>query len=93
MAIMSPSQPKPEGRPLPCCGYLVDAYQGLSDPSAEPAQGDLSVCINCGALLLFTDDDYGVRQFTPAEFEQLPFRAQSAYQEMRRFILKRGPLA
>lgn len=38
----------------PCCGNLADACGTLPGPAeAAPADGDLTLCIECGALLRF----------------------------------------
>lgn len=40
---------------LPCCGYKVDAHLWLGNPSMpeKPEAGSLSICVNCGAILVF----------------------------------------
>jgi len=51
---------KSEKKALPCCGYSVDqsdSLEALIDPSkgnSVPKEGDLTICLNCGALLTFT---------------------------------------
>ena len=40
---------------MPCCGYLSDAATGLRQDDHTPANGDFSLCLSCGAPLIFTD--------------------------------------
>lgn len=61
----------PEAR-CPICQRVVDACTHVDparDAMARP--GDLSVCANCGALLIFLED-LRVRGLTREEFEELP---------------------
>lgn len=43
-------------RPNLCtkCGYMVDAATGVSNGRDIPKPGDVSVCLNCGAVHIFT---------------------------------------
>jgi len=74
----------------PCCGHIVDTVSGL-DHDAAPAPGDLTICINCGAILCFIDPIVGrlrvahlsdLDWITSQEFEML-----SATQQ---YIVDRG---
>ncbi len=31
------------------CGYVMDQVEGVDDPSACPCEGDITMCLNCGA--------------------------------------------
>lgn len=39
----------------PVCHYEMDAATCVEKQEAEPSAGDLSVCLNCGAMLQFND--------------------------------------
>jgi len=39
----------------PACGHELDAATSVFD-KVRPTPGDVTVCINCAALLQFTDD-------------------------------------
>ena len=39
----------------PACGYQVDAVSEV-DGNAVPEKGDISICLNCGAIAIFKDD-------------------------------------
>ena len=55
----------------PGCLYGCDSASGVTT-SAEPADGDVSVCLNCGAVSLFDRSaDTGLRSPTPAELVDL----------------------
>ena len=63
------STPTPEVA-CPFCGHLLDmAMCSPSTPEATPSPGDLSLCINCGGLTIFTED-MGMRVPTDAEMAQ-----------------------
>jgi hypothetical protein len=40
------------------CGYAMNASSSISERDAEPAEGDLSLCLNCGALYMRHDDSW-----------------------------------
>lgn len=51
--------------PCPTCGYAIDAATLLNYGDARPAAGDLSLCLNCGALLVFDGPDVNaIRRIT-----------------------------
>ena len=45
-------------QPCPRCGELLTATNCLEDPEARPTEGSPSVCVYCGAALIF---DAGAR--------------------------------
>lgn len=51
------------------CGYAMDAYNCTTEPSTAPAEGDISLCLNCGAL--HTRHGERWQPMTTAEREQL----------------------
>lgn len=41
----------------PCCGYFLDAATPAdNDNNHRPTPGDVSVCIDCGAMLYFNTE-------------------------------------
>lgn len=55
----------------PFCRHTLDAATaGPSNPDAVPKPGDVTVCIECGAVLLF-DDGLKVRGPTPEELVEI----------------------
>lgn len=56
--------------PMRCasCGYLCDVVSGLNTPN-EPKPGDVTLCLNCGMVLVLTL--FGARPADPAELEEI----------------------
>jgi hypothetical protein len=48
------------------CGYKFEAASGAYDNAITPEEGDISVCLNCGAALVF-NKDLSLRYPTPEE--------------------------
>lgn len=67
--------------PCPNCGYLLDAATAASDPTARPCIGDVTVCINCACLLIFSDNNGVVR--SPTHFEVDAIKKSSAWSVVR----------
>lgn len=56
----------------PACGYAnLDCATGAFEEDLTPKPGDLSLCIRCGDMLVFTDK-LGLRLPTKEEYENLP---------------------
>lgn len=55
----------------PVCGYKLDRATDASGKAAIPAEGDVSVCIDCTAFLVF-QQDLTVREMTLEEVGNLP---------------------
>lgn len=53
---MIPSDKMPELQ-CPVCKTPHDGATCISDDQCAPNPGDLTVCIDCGALSIFTDDN------------------------------------
>lgn len=58
----------------------------------RPKRGDLSVCLHCCAMMIFTNSDLDTRLFTMTEFRALPldemrdlFRVICAVKELHEF--------
>lgn len=65
---------EPDGRPIlicPACGRRHDCQTMLSAPRSAPRPGDISACIDCGALSVLSPA-LQLRRLTDAErFEQM----------------------
>jgi hypothetical protein len=67
------------GESITClsCGYVFDSASGLEDAQGKkPHDGDVSVCIRCGELAIFTADvegevATGLRYPTTEEMDEL----------------------
>jgi hypothetical protein len=75
----------------PACRYVVDAAMNMRDGTALPDPGDLSICLNCGALLQF---DALLRLRLPDDLagllDGLSRRQRRDIRASQMFILKRG---
>lgn len=85
--------------PCPKCARVLDGASGLSD-SQPPAEGDVTVCLYCGAMLTF-GAELALRVLSPAEFNAMPadVRGELARAALataratgRLLILKGGPV-
>jgi hypothetical protein len=77
----------------PCCGHVTDASSevGRMDELQLPDAGDIAICINCGAILLYIDPKQNVTRYARRiEIETLPREAKHKLSEMQKFIRKRG---
>jgi hypothetical protein len=54
----------------PLCGAVIDAASCLQD-DAHPTPGDLTICLRCQGLLIFTEDMHH-RVLTNREYLALP---------------------
>ena len=55
----------------PDCGTPLSAATGVDD-GTTPKDGDVSLCIRCGAWLVFTNNADELRPITEDEIEKLP---------------------
>lgn len=55
-------------RKCPHCAYVLTGTEVTSGPVSAPSPGDLSICINCADVAIFTAD--GFRLPTEAERKQ-----------------------
>lgn len=77
--------------PCPTCGYAIDAATLLNYGDARPAAGDLSLCLNCGALLIFDGPDVNaIRRITPEEEAVLDDANRMAVDRAQAVIRERG---
>jgi hypothetical protein len=58
--------------PCPSCGYGIDAATpATEDDNIMPETGDVSICFNCGVLLIFTSDEGALRLATQSETDEV----------------------
>lgn len=71
----------------PACGYWFEAASCIDSPDATPSEGDFSACLNCGQLLVFTND---LQQRLPTEDEITESWKNAQLIKALRAIKKRG---
>lgn len=62
----------------PVCGYIFEVNEGIYNPTAKPTKGDITLCINCGSILMFTDDS-GTNYRPVSEMEILKWSPQAQF--------------
>ena len=77
---------------LPCCGYIVTASGLPGEEIVFPKKDDLMVCLNCAAVLIYTDDAGSTRMMNDKEVAELEADALEQVERLKFEILKRGPL-
>lgn len=68
------------------CDYLIDSATSVITSDELPEEGDISICLRCGALAIF-NSDLSIRQPTEEERNSLQddpevVQAQSAIKEL-----------
>jgi len=76
----------------PACGYAMTHTTAVEDGNA-PQPGDCSLCLNCGAVNVFSDD-LGVRSASEAEIAEFMSdeNVRQTVQRAQSYIRRRGPL-
>lgn len=74
----------------PICGYEMDDATCPAESKVSPSTGDLSVCLNCGELLMF-NDILVAKKLETVVFLLLPVETQAEIQAISKAIRKRGP--
>jgi hypothetical protein len=76
----------------PCCGYVTNSADLLPEfESATPDVGDLSICLNCGALLAYRDGERNLtRLATRRQMEGLNSEQRRYIKIVQRYIRARG---
>ena len=41
----------------PACGYKIDENENIDDEKLKPQNGDISICLSCGAVHQFMDGE------------------------------------
>jgi hypothetical protein len=70
------------------CGAANDAATGIN--AYVPSAGDVSICLYCAALAVFTGEGLAIRAATPAELEEI--QADAGVTRARFAILRRHSL-
>jgi hypothetical protein len=80
----------------PCCGYVTNASSDVEDLAAGPSLpdlGDFSICLNCGALLMYSDPAKNVMRYaTRLETISLSRQQKLEVAAIQRYIRRRGML-
>lgn len=77
----------------PCCGYVTDASSDLEklEEMEVAAAGDYVICINCGALMVYTDPRRNrMRYASRIEVERIPRELRQKVGRVQRHIQRRG---
>jgi len=45
-----------QSQPCPACRRIVDATTSVTEKGVKPCEGDYLVCVYCGAMLRFSED-------------------------------------
>jgi hypothetical protein len=69
----------------PACKYVNDRATSLEDESLVPKAGDLSVCLNCGEIMIF-NDDLTTRSVTLNDLAELPPEIHAHLDRMQRAV-------
>jgi len=82
-------------RTKPCfclaCGYFVDTASNVTSNRGRPVPNDVSVCLNCGHVLVF-NDDLTVRLGGDSDLDTLPRDKREVARASQVFIRQRGPI-
>lgn len=70
-------------RSCPTCGYRTDGHSpvGTAGP-IQPKAGDISICLQCGQLLIFELDMIGLRLRLPTTTELDQMRTNSTVEQL-----------
>ena len=76
----------------PCCGFETNCSSELGEIEPELASpGDLTICLNCGAILAYLDPEKNVTRFARRlEVDLLSRRLKKKLSIAQRLIRKRG---
>jgi hypothetical protein len=55
----------------PNCKYSFTAHTDITNEIAKPTEGDYTICINCGSVLLYQKDT--LKLMTEEEIDNLPW--------------------
>jgi len=90
------NEPNLPVRRNPCCGYCVDAAETLESvlgeqPNPWPRTGDLTLCLNCGAILVFIDPITNqTRLALPKDGQTLSGKRRRMLVRAQKYIRRRG---
>ena len=69
--------------PCTSCGHKMDAATSAQNDGAIPSPGDVTVCINCGAMNQYADD-MQLKSLTVFELELLKAQNPEGYQLLKK---------
>ncbi len=76
-------------RSCPVCKYEMDAATCISEKKAKPSEGDLTLCLKCGEILIYGPEfKLGIPEIKdlfnlPSETSELLMRAQTLVRQER----------
>lgn len=76
----------------PVCGYGMDRATGAMSDESVPREGDIAICMSCGAALIYDADIRPTREATPEEIDRIDGQAGMHLLAAQILIRKRGPL-
>jgi hypothetical protein len=84
-------------KPNICCGYPTDSGESLSslmeeeeEETVNPRVGDLAVCLNCGAFLVYMNEQNDMRFARALDLADLSPENLKRFKKARKFIRQRG---
>lgn len=72
------------------CGYATDSASELVGDRGMPKAGDFGLCLNCGAVEVYTG--HSLRRRLPTAAELVEFRADPKSRKAQDIVIKRGTL-
>jgi hypothetical protein len=77
----------------PCCGHVTDSateFWRMAELEL-PDTGDIAICINCGAILVYSNPHRNVTRYARRiEIETLPRKIRHKLSAAQQFIRQRG---
>jgi hypothetical protein len=82
-------------KPNICCGYPTDTGESFGSILGEeedpnPNAGDIAICLNCGAYLVYRDEENGTRLANLQDLIGLSDKRRNQLKKTRRYIRGRG---
>ncbi len=79
--------------PCPACAYPMNRADNVHGPAGAPEVGSLTLCLNCGQLLVF-DAPSSLRMPTREEISEVmaDSKAWEVIEKSQYFIKERGPI-
>lgn len=76
-----------ENRTCPSCGYLIDNATHVGNEQAVTRDGDLSICIQCAVVLMFSENSTVLLAVTDEAIDEIARDDPEAFRELRRIQL------
>jgi len=67
----------------PICKAAIEHATNVDPNESGPKRGDVTLCAECGTVLMFEDDELRLRQPTEAEMLRWPMRTLLMLQRVR----------